>query len=261
MRITMSRALQGSYSYWFVSPSNQASKLKPLPSPGANGLLMLTIPAPYNRPGAQLRVMDARLGKVAHLPVVDFSQQPVIDQQQVGSNRLQNPDFARNLEAWTVEAAPNTGVKTQILDGLDTPPGVAGQVAHFDVTALGAQDWHVQCYQKGIDLTEGRQYLLAFWAKADRNRPLRVDTTLDHPDFHKVGLDQSFALTPQWQKCEVKFTTVRTEPNHTHLSFALGGALGSVELAGISLRQVTGADVLQPASPKAALTLSAGDFN
>jgi hypothetical protein len=44
------------------------------------------------------------------------------------------------------------------------------------------------------------------------------------------------------------------------LSFILGDALGSVELAGLALRRVTGPDQVEGASSKAALTLAPADF-
>ncbi len=262
IRLRLEKGLTGRFSYWFVSNGDQTVHLKSLPLPGPDGLILLPIPAAYNQPGAQLRVLDDTQGKVARLPVVDFSRQPIFAKQRLGPNLLHNADFTTNLESWTLEMdSPQASARAQILDGLDIPPGVAGRVVRFDVLALGAQDWHAQFYQKGLDLAEGQQYRLAFWAKADRKRSLRVDATLDHPDFHKVGLDRTFALTSQWRKYEETFTAMRTEPAHTHLSFALGGSLGEIEMAGVSLRPVQGADVLQPASPDAALTLSRTDFN
>jgi hypothetical protein len=41
----------------------------------------------------------------------------------------------------------------------------------------------------------------------------------------------------------------------------LGDAPGAVELAGISLRAVEGADLIQPATPQSAASLTPADFN
>jgi hypothetical protein len=261
MRIAMGSGLTGKYAYWYVSAINQASEMTPLPAPGADGLITLPIPAAYNQPGAQMRVLDVRQGRVAHIQVVDWSRTPLLQKQQLSSNLLQNAGFTGRPDDWKLEqTAPASGVM-KLLEGLSAPPGVTGRVVRFDITALGTQNWHVQFYQPGVDLREGRLYLLAFWAKADRSRALTIDTILDEPNWRKVGLTTSVGLGPQWRKYSLVFTARGSKPRHTRVSFVLGDAPGAVDLAGVSLREVEGADLIQPATPQSAVSLTPADFN
>lgn len=262
MRLIKAAALSGRFSYWFVSANARASKQQPLPSPDGNGVISLLVPAQYNRPGTQLRVLDAGQGKIARLPLIDFSHQASVVRRALSPNLLQNAGFMGKMEHWTLEQTVGTADSaTELLDGLSAPPGVSGRVARFTIQSLGSQNWSIQCYQQGIDLVEGQPYQISFWARADRSRPFTVDTILDQPNWRVVGVQTEVSLSPHWQKYELTFKAVDTTPGHARLSFVLGDAVGVVEIAGVSLRHVDGPDVQKAASPYSALSLTPADFN
>jgi hypothetical protein len=154
-----------------------------------------------------------------------------------GPNILQNADFARGAEHWTLElnTAPALA-KMALPDDVAPPQGVAGRPIRLNVLKLGSQNWHLQFHQAGLDLTEGEPYTLSFWARADRPRPLPVYAGVDSQDYHHVGLDDSVALTTEWRQYSVSFTANRTLKDHNRITFVLGDALGAIDLAGISLR-------------------------
>ena len=183
---------------------------------------------------------------------------------QVGPNVLTEPGHGHGNTPrdWTLEWSGATARGTlQRLDGLDGPAGVAGRVLRLEVTALGAENWRVQCFQAGVDLQSGSLYQMAFWAKADRARNLSLNALVDKPDWHLVGLNASVALTPQWQKYVVPFTARHSLAGHTRISFLLGDALGTLDLAGMSLRRVAGSPVAHPQDPNGAVGLALGDFH
>ncbi|HZO88001.1 MAG TPA: carbohydrate binding domain-containing protein [Chthonomonadaceae bacterium] len=154
-----------------------------------------------------------------------------------GPNLLQNADFSRGAEHWTLEmnTAP-ASAKMELPENVTAPPGAAGKVIRIRVTTLGGQNWHIQFHQPGLDLTEGEPYTVTFWARADRERPISVYTSLDKADWHNVGLSRRLTIGPQWQKFTCAFTAARTLKDHNRLTFVLGDALGTVDLAGPSLR-------------------------
>ncbi len=154
-----------------------------------------------------------------------------------GPNLLQNADLMRGAEHWTLEVheAP-ASAKMELPDNVAAPPGVTGKVLRINVAQIGTQNWHIQLHQTGLDLTENEPYTVTFWARADRPRPLSVYTGLDQEDWHHIGLDKQVALTPEWQKYTMAFTAARTVKDHDRLSFVLGDAPGTVDLAGIMLR-------------------------
>ncbi len=154
-----------------------------------------------------------------------------------GPNLLENADFMRGAEHWTLErnTAPADGA-LELPENVPAPNGVAGKVLRVQVKTLGGQNWHLQLHQTGLDLTEGEPYTVSFWAKADRNRPLPVGVRLDTGDYHNIGLDATASLTTEWRQFTYAFTVNRSQRSHNRLSFVLGDALGTVDLAGVILR-------------------------
>jgi hypothetical protein len=261
MQIRLAAGLSGRFRYWFVSSSDRAAQMRPLPGPIRNGIIAIPIPAEYNQSGAQLRILNVSQGKVARASVMDITQRIVMVSPNVGPNLLQNADFTQGSRGWTMEAtAPGRGAM-RILDGLTAPPGVAGRAVHFDVNATAPDGWKVQCYQSGVDLKEGQPYLISCWAKSDRSRPLHVDVILDKPDWRKVGVTASVNLTPQWNKYLFHFRPTRTEPAHSRVSFVLGETVGPVDIAGITLRPSQGPNTSVVSDANTAVTISASDFN
>ena len=262
LRLQVSRRLSGPFSYWFVAASEQASTPQPLPAQDTQGRVSLTIPAAYNHAGAQVRVLDQSLGKVARLPVTDFSRPETVVDPQVGANVLRDAGMADGTRVWTLEhSGPRAQGTLQTRDALEGPVGVAGPVLRLDVRAVGTQNWHVQCYQTGVRLQEGASYQFAFWAKADHARPLSVSAILDRPDWHTLGLSGQVSLTPAWQKYVVPFTARHCVANHGRVSFLLGDAQGTVHLAGITLRRGNGGRVTHLRAPTSALELTPADFH
>jgi hypothetical protein len=154
-----------------------------------------------------------------------------------GPNLLQNADFARGAERWTLELNKEPASAKMLLpEDVAAPPNAPGKVLRVQVEALGAENWHIQLHQTGLDLTEGEPYTVTFWAKADRERTLPVYTSLDREDWHNVGLDSRVTVGTEWRKYTASFTATRTQKDHNRLTFVLGNATGTVDLAGISLR-------------------------
>ncbi len=261
MQVRLGSGLSGRFRYWFVFGDNRAARMKSLPRASRYGIISVSIPAAFNHPGAQLRVINVSQGTVARLPVLDVSRPAVVTSPNVGPNLVQNSDFTQGGKGWIMETtAPGRGAM-RISDAPALPPGVTGRSAHFDVQAIGKQNWNVQCYQSGVDLKDRQPYMLSFWAMSDRTRPLHLDVLRDRPNWQPVGLAVSVKLSPRWQKFILPFTTGGSQPSHTRISFILGEAVGPVELAGVAVRASQGGDRSTTLKPGAALNLTVGDFN
>jgi Flp pilus assembly protein TadD len=262
MQIRLGSGVSGSFQYCFVTRSNRVAPMKWLPRGDRSGTIPLYIPPQYNRPGTQLRVMNAQLGRVARVPIIDVSRPAQFVTPNVGANLLRNSDFQQEPgKTWQLETtAPGRG-SMKVADGLSVPAGVVGRSLHFDVAAIGPQGWNVQCYQSGVNLKDREPYLLSFWAKSDKPRPLHIDIILDKPDWHPVGLTNSVKLGAGWQKYLVKFTASKTEPDHTRVSFILGEAVGPVDIAAVTLRPSEGENRTGALQPNAFVTIKARDFN
>jgi hypothetical protein len=154
----------------------------------------------------------------------------------VGPNLLRNADFAQGSASWTLEVQGAAKATNEWLGVTSAPAGLTGRIARFNVTALGEQKWQAQFLQNGLDLREGETYSLSFWGRAPQERPVTVQALVDQDDYHHTGLDQRVVLGPKWRKFLMPFVATRVVPNHTRVSFLLGEALGSLELAGVALR-------------------------
>jgi len=260
LRLEFARSLVGPFSYWFVADTGKSSGVRKLPRRNTDGQIVVTVPIAYNRPNAQIRLLDLSTGRVARLPVVDMSHSDVVVEPQVGKNLLRAEQTADNPQIWTLENNVPAHGTMQVLDALEGPAGATGKVLRLEVTALGTENWHVQCYQAGVNLREGRSYLLSFWAKADRPRKLVVTAILDQADWHSLGLGSSVDLTAAWKKYMVPFVASHVVPNHGRVSFCLGDALGTVNLANISLRRGSGRSVARAGATERVADLTSTDF-
>jgi len=260
LRLELARSLVGPFSYWFVADTGKSSGVHRLPRRNADGQIVVPVPLAYNRPNAQIRLLDQSTGRVARLPVVDVSHSDVVVEPQVGKNLLRAEQTTDNPQIWTLENNVPAHGTIQVLDALEGPLGATGKVLRLEVTALGTENWHVQCYQTGVNLREGKSYVLAFWAKADRPRKLVVTSILDQADWHSLGLGSSVDLTTAWKKYVVPFVASHVVPNHGRVSFCLGDALGTVNLANISLRRESGQSVARARAPDRVVDLTLTDF-
>ena len=172
-----------------------------------------------------------------------------------GPNRLLNSDFTTGAENWTLElnSAP-AEAKLSLPDGVSLPKGATDKAARINVTKLAAQDWNIQFVQSGLDLTEGEPYTVSFWAKAEKARSLPVYAGVDTDDYHKIGLGATATLGTEWKHYAFDFAATGVKKAHNRVVFVLGGATGTVDLAGISLRP--GVETLLPEGA----TIEAGNF-
>ncbi len=166
--------------------------------------------------------MALRRGKVTH---------------SVGPNLVSNGGFEAGAQGWMFEKkAPGEG-SMELASSASGPPGVASKVAHFDIAALGTENWHLQFLQNNVDLEQSEIYTLTFWGRSDRARPLPVVATIGAPDWHRIASDVVETLTPEWKRFSVSFTTAHTLKGQNRIVFILGESLGTVDLAGVSLRR------------------------
>ncbi len=153
--------------------------------------------------------------------------------EPIGANILTNSDFSAGTERWLLEAPSPAKASMEVMDG--PQPGM--KCLHAKLTNPGAQAWHFQVHQLGLDLVEGKPYTVRFRARSDQPREIRLDVRLDISPWRDVGLSRAVKLTPEWREFEYSFYASQVEPKHTRLSFNFQNAIGEVWLAGIELRR------------------------
>lgn len=237
LRLRVPSVLRGQFVYWFTNADRDMSARLPLPASGADGALILSIPPDFRQPGALVNVLDVRRGLIARLPAINASAGEMGGAAvPFGPNLLQNGDFAQGAEGWNPELSAGKASGTFAVSPDAPPSGIAGKAARLSLDAIDKEAWHSQFVHYGLALTEGQPYTLAFYAKAGRDRPINVVASLDHEDYHTVGLNQRLTLSPQWRKYVFAFTATDTQQG-SRIAFVLGDALGTVDLAGVTLQQ------------------------
>ena len=240
LRLRAPSALRGQFVYWFTNADRDMSARLPLPAFGADGGLTLPVPPDFRQPGALVNVLDVRRGLIARLPAANAG---TVKTSGVGAanvpfgpNLLQNGDFTQGADGWSPELGAGKASGTFAISPDAAPPAAAGKAARLSVDAIDKEAWHSQFVHYGFALTEGQPYTLTFWAKAGRERPINVLAALDRGDYHTVGLNQRAMLGLQWRKYIFAFTATDTQQG-SRITFVLGDALGTVDLAGVALQQ------------------------
>lgn len=169
--------------------------------------------------------------------------------EPVGDNILANADFSAGTDHWTLEAPSPARATMRIVD--DGPqPGM--KCIHAALTREGLRSWDFQVHQTGLDLVEGKPYVLRFWARANQPRRINVDVRLDRDPWTSAGLSRSIELPTNWKRYEFSFTANGTQKNHNRVSFNLQSAIGEVWIAGVELRRGSGGRLPESASLEAA---------
>ena len=107
-------------------------------------------------------------------------------------------------------------------------------------TKLSGPSWHLQFNQPGLTLRKDRQYTLTFNASlpagADSKTPrkIAVSASQSHDPWHNLGLSATATLTTAPRQFTFYFTANDSDDN-ARISFALGDALGPIDLSNITL--------------------------
>ena len=155
--------------------------------------------------------------------------------EPLGEEMLRGGDFRTEpSEHWQYEAHEGAEVEVRYQPGRgEEPPAAVLRVVR--PSPAGAA-WHVQFKQVGLKFEAGRLYTLRLRARADRARPLVVSVMQNHEPWQGLGLRRALSLNRQWKEFRLSFRAAEDESEDARLTFSLGLAEGTVQLAGVSLR-------------------------
>ncbi len=100
---------------------------------------------------------------------------------------------------------------------------VADNAVVISSTKITGTDWHVQAVMTGLDLQEGKDYILKFKAKADGVVNVGVSLGIDEEDWHTIGLGEQIVIGKTIAEHEFRFRAenVNTKKKN-RLTFAVG---------------------------------------
>jgi len=107
--------------------------------------------------------------------------------------------------------------------------------ARIQITQAAGVDWQASLSYAPIELANGGDYTLSFWARSDQARPLSAWAQRGSPPWD-IWLDLgAFDLGPEWQYFEVSAVSSGADPL-AQLNFGLGQTAGTVWLDDIHLQ-------------------------
>ena len=141
---------------------------------------------------------------------------------------------------WRVSANPQTSTARLVLPG-DSPEGSV----RVEIDRAGdPTGWHIQLSQVGVQLKGGRNYVLAFQARADQPRTVSYQVGQAHPPWKGLGLHRDLKVGTEWSQHRESFIADQSE-DEAHLVFNLGGSKVPFEVRAAELRSENGPSALR----------------
>jgi hypothetical protein len=132
-----------------------------------------------------------------------------------------------------------TGWTHDYKDELGITFSAEGDAARIDIPKIDAEPSHVQCFYKGLDLTEGTQYRLRFDAKASNQFVMRVQAAVVYRDFPNAGLDNEVPLVDKWLPYSYTFTAHGLNGHQVRAPlFLMGTGTGTVWIKNVVLEEI-----------------------
>ncbi|HJT36372.1 MAG TPA: carbohydrate binding domain-containing protein, partial [Pirellulales bacterium] len=105
----------------------------------------------------------------------------------------------------------------------------------IQISKPGRENWHVQLGQAGLALKKDQPYTIRFRAKADAPRHLSVVASQAHEPWQGLWTS-GVEVTTEWQSSQFTFVPSAAEEQGRVVFSGLGGQIGTIWLADVSLR-------------------------
>lgn len=149
------------------------------------------------------------------------------------STPLVAADATKNLLAPTVKT---TAWQFEETDGAKGSLKADGDALALAAAKVDGTEWHVQAYQAGLDLVNGKDYVVTFKARASAKRSAQIYVGVNEDDYHAVGLDEVVELTPEWKTFAFTFKADCVAPKaNNRLGFLIGQEVGAVWIKDLTL--------------------------
>ena len=115
---------------------------------------------------------------------------------------------------------------------------IDGDSAVFETIAVDSEGWHVQATMTGLDLKEGKEYVVTFKAKSEPARTIHFSAMIDQDDWHPIGLSEDIEMTKDWKDVKFTFKAEGIAPEKKNrVSFILGGEKGVVMVKELTITE------------------------
>jgi len=109
----------------------------------------------------------------------------------------------------------------------------------FDTSQTGAESWHVQAYQAGLDLVEGAKYKVSFDIKSDNDDSLvYLQAMVQGGDWHQIGLHEEVLSKQEFEEREFVFWATDVVKQKNRIGFVLGIQKAKVTVRNLMLQRI-----------------------
>lgn len=103
------------------------------------------------------------------------------------------------------------------------------EMAVLRVAATTGTDWHLQAFRVGLDLQEGKEYVLTFQAKSPERRGMIINAQIDEEDWHEIGLhEEVYTTNVEFKEYKYTFKAEGVVKGNNRLGFVLGNEKGTL---------------------------------
>lgn len=154
-----------------------------------------------------------------------------------GAELLRDGEFREGLARWTVQAAGGAEARGEPL-AADLPAGLSSGL-RWTSSKAGTAGWHLQLFQGGLPLEEGKPYTLSFWARSPQGLPseLEVSVMQESDPWGNLGLGRTVRLSGTWIRHSFLFIARGVQGRRGRVNFSTRNQTGVVDLAAVSLRE------------------------
>ena len=100
----------------------------------------------------------------------------------------------------------------------------------FTTTDVTGTDWHVAPTVFSLQFENGVEYVVRFKMKSSDLCPVRVQSSIEHEDWHEIGLGETFVSTSEFQDYEFPFIAHDVDPGKNRFQLHVGAKPGKVML-------------------------------
>jgi len=163
------------------------------------------------------------------------------EESPIGKEILENGYFERDTRGWNLEVHDEASAYYNLVKG---PENIKGRVLEVIVKKRGKAGWHVQFNYPGLKIRAGENYLVTFWAKADKEATITVCLRQAHSPWSSLSQIVQIKLTAQWKRYEIALMVLKSD-NNARLDISnLGLEENTYYFASFSLRPFKGYSLL-----------------
>lgn len=152
----------------------------------------------------------------------------------VGAELVTNGDFKEDSDGWTFSAWGGAEGEISVVDG----------EAVVEISTIGEFGYNAQLFTTGIDISEGKKYVVSFKARTDNEYELSMNVGLNEDPWTTYSNYQSFSIGENVKEYTFEFESDTTD-RKARIVFDVGTVDGKLYLDDISIKPLGGNNIIK----------------